>query len=243
MEIISAYEQERNKNIARNRAFLASLGLGEIPVAAGDVLVAPEAAVTEAPGEPDTRHVLRSLTARWPGRHRELEALLTAIRSPGDVPVLVTGPSASGKTSLACAVVKAAYPVHAIVECESATGTNAAARLFERAGRVLRGGCGHTCRDAPAFARVLDSISDRICILVDRCELALGGAYCSNVAPSASPGTLEIFLAATRYARRTATRIVFVGADRQMASCCVRILEPSLSCFMPMLSCAQQHQS
>ena len=104
-EALCAYEQERNENIARNRAFLESIGLAQ-PRAppAPAAPAAPAGAAAPADAACDVDAVLAALGRAWPGRRRELAALAAALLAPGDGPVVVAGPPGGGKTSFVLAL-------------------------------------------------------------------------------------------------------------------------------------------
>ena len=94
-EPLSEYEQARNEKIARNRAFLAALGLGDAqsPQQARPVVRRPDTPeVVERPKA--SQDVVDALAKRYPSRRKEASLLVSALRSPGDAPCLLyTSPS------------------------------------------------------------------------------------------------------------------------------------------------------
>ena len=140
-EALCAYEQERNENIARNRAFLESIGLAQ-PRAppAPAAPAAPAGAAAPADAACDVDAVLAALGRAWPGRRRELAALAGALLAPGDGPVVVAGPPGGGKTSVVAAAVAGLRLPSAWVDggALAAAGGASAPRLFDAAARSLR---------------------------------------------------------------------------------------------------------
>ena len=110
MEEISAYEQERNENIARNKAFLASIGLGGPEEKDVEEEEIAKAFVVE---DVDEGAVLRDLKARWPARDRELDALCGVLLCGSDAPILVGGSASTGKSSVVRACLEAFHVPHA----------------------------------------------------------------------------------------------------------------------------------
>ena len=109
---LSAYEHQRNANIARNRAFMERIGLVR-PVSRAACAASPiDMGLVSPPCEEvDVCDAVEALRRRWPGRDEEVDALCGALIGAGDAPILVGGPPATGKTSIVRAVIEAVVGV------------------------------------------------------------------------------------------------------------------------------------
>ncbi|KAH8077319.1 hypothetical protein JL720_10039 [Aureococcus anophagefferens] len=195
-EALCAYEQERNENIARNHAFLESIGLAQ-PRAppAPAAPAAPAGAAAPADAAFDVDAVLAALGRAWPGRRRELAALAGALLAPGDGPS--SSPPSGGKTSVVAAAVAGLRLPSAWVDggALAAAGGASAPRLFDAAAEP------HGARPAPArgaraaraaFARRVDDLARDgpawdggrgLCVVVvDACERLLPPYRCGAAA-------------------------------------------------------------
>jgi len=254
-EALCAYEQERNENIARNRAFLESIGLAQ-PRAppAPAAPAAPAGAAAPADAACDVDAVLAALGRAWPGRRRELAALAGALLAPGDGPVVVAGPPGGGKTSVVAAAVAGLRLPSAWVDggALAAAGGASAPRLFDAAARSLRDRRGEpapaaerACRDAAAFARRVDDLARDgpawdggrgLCVVVvDACERLLPPYRCGAAAGDepASAAAAQLF-AAARLCASTDCRVVLIGDDRRLAAAAgPRLRDPVRVDFAP----------
>ena len=149
-EPLSEYEQARNEKIARNRAFLAALGLGDAqsPQQARPVVRRPDTPeVVERPKA--SQDVVDALAKRYPSRRREASLLVSALRSPGDAPMIVTGQESGPVT---CEAASQCGLAVARVKCSSdETGS----KLLERCAVAADGKSDRV--SAESLARRLDA--------------------------------------------------------------------------------------
>ena len=217
-EPLSEYEQARNEKIARNRAFLAALGLGDAqsPQQARPVVRRPDTPeVVERPKA--SQDVVDALAKRYPSRRKEASLLVSALRAPGDAPMIVTGQESGPVT---CEAASQCGLAVARVKCSSdETGS----KLLERCAVAADGKSDRV--SAESLARRLDAaalaapLSRGVVILED------GDRLLSRRAGDEGATALRRLCAACRLAD-TAPRLCITGDDRALSQVSQRLRDP-----------------
>ncbi|KAJ8598985.1 hypothetical protein CTAYLR_009460 [Chrysophaeum taylorii] len=237
MRELSAYELDREANIRRNNAYLASLGLGGSTCSTTPRWSSAPETIESASVEEEARTQIRTkraemrspegldaacaqLFAAFPGREREIDALLSLCA--GHEHVAVLGPSASGKTAVCRAVLEAVGEPFAWISCaalSAATASSAAATLFERAARALsvleKTPKLPTKFDAPGFARWLEAF-ERATIVLDDAHVLFSSLDGFRARDSEAAAGVALVSWVARLAS-TRLRVIVVGCDRAFA--------------------------
>ena len=218
-EPLSEYEQARNEKIARNRAFLAALGLGDD--------ASPEAPRPAAARRLETPMIVRrplasqdvvaALAARHPSRRREGALLVAALRAPGDAPLVVAGVGAGpfvAEAAEACGLAVAR------VQCAS---DEMGVKLLERVALSTDGRGDRV--SAESLARRLDHAASNA--PMGRCVVVLedGDRLLSRRAGDEGTQALRRLCAACRLAD-TAPRLCVAGDDRALSGVSQRLRDP-----------------
>lgn len=235
--VLSEYELEREANIGRNSAFLASLGL------CSAAKVDRVAATPAAPGQKeieqsvfrdsaDRRRRVRSsctstiraeLCSSYPGRSREIDLLLKLV--PGDVDLAVAGPSACGKTAVTRAVLEALEEPFAWISCATLEKKGVAACVFQRAAADLCSRHGYNAEikrnfDATGFSRFVEEFGRET--MIEHISIVLDDAHYLFRSTDGLFGGQENAAACLGWAKNLCCevriRFVLVGDDRGLST-------------------------
>mmetsp|Transcript_18849 Transcript_18849/g.55928 ORF Transcript_18849/g.55928 Transcript_18849/m.55928 type:complete len:360 (+) Transcript_18849:31-1110(+) len=187
MDELSQYERDRNAKIARNQAFLASMGLGAAPAVPESTSAASRRPAPAPVPVPEASVAVTALRQTWPARAREAAALVAALAAPGDAPIIVSGPCAVGKTGLVSAAAAALGITCAWVNCGDAAVSAPRSWLVDRtcagldmvgsvctgsgAAGARRAGPGTLTRRLAAAATA--SLRGRVVVVLDDCDRLL----------------------------------------------------------------------
>mmetsp|Transcript_32699 Transcript_32699/g.98367 ORF Transcript_32699/g.98367 Transcript_32699/m.98367 type:complete len:357 (+) Transcript_32699:48-1118(+) len=246
MDELSQYERDRNAKIARNQAFLASMGLGAAPAVPESTSAASRRPAPAPVPVPEASVAVTALRQTWPARAREAAALVAALAAPGDAPIIVSGPCAVGKTGLVSAAAAALGITCAWVNCGDAAVSAPRSWLVDRtcagldmvgsvctgsgAAGARRAGPGTLTRRLAAAATA--SLRGRVVVVLDDCDRLLVRARRGATSSDNGAAAVRHLLVACRLAAGTA-RVVLLGDDRNLAPHAVRLRDPIRITFAP----------
>lgn len=253
----SEYELARAARMDQNAAYLASLGLG--PRVDSTKTMEGKAVEESVEAQQHRRYVKKSQQRRfrreaeaiestraslylaYPGREREIDLLLGLV--PSSLDILVSGPTACGKTAVSRAVLEALNEPFAWLSCATLTGS---ASIFERAAieleRTARGAetgsmsCKHraTKLDVAGFVGFVESLgretmTESMSLVLDDAEAIFrsnDGIFPSEAEIAASVAG-EVTWAAKMLPVDVRLRVIVIGEDR--ALCTASLATNSLS--------------